>query len=356
VAKATWRASDRAPGPTIQNSPTIFYTLRTQEFLPPTLVRLQSFKATEYEGGKVLLEWRTGYEVDNLGFHVYREEAGQLYRLTPEMVAGSAFLIGSGTPLTAGRKYTWVDFLSEDSLSALHSQPSAIKYWLKDMDLNGTQTMHGPVTPVITEKAVPETRSPEFLSSLGLSVQERYQDYWKIQELKEKLALARLEAPGTSRLRRDSRIACPVEYSPSIPQDKLKAGRTELLALSPGGTLLKPLKAGRRGKRSDQKRLQQWTLAEKPAVKLLVREEGWYRVSQPELVTAGLDPKTNPRLLQLFVDGKEQPLRVINNGGIRFGSGDAIEFYGVGLDTPLYGYECVLAHRGETPRTEDAGI
>ena len=71
-----------------------------------------------------------------------------------------------------------------------------------------------------------------------------------------------------------------------------------------------------------------------PAVKLLVKEEGWYRVTQSELVAAGLSSKVNPKYLQLYVDGREQPIGVIGKREGVFGSGDAIEFYGVGLDTP----------------------
>ena len=74
----------------------------------PTAVTLRSFSATDYDG-QVLLQWKTGYEVDNLGFHIYREENGERFRVTPELVAGSAFLTGTGTALTAGRSYTWID-------------------------------------------------------------------------------------------------------------------------------------------------------------------------------------------------------------------------------------------------------
>ena len=47
--------------------------------------------------------------MNNLGFHVYREENGELFKVTPELIAGSAFLTGNRHPLTAGRSYTWVD-------------------------------------------------------------------------------------------------------------------------------------------------------------------------------------------------------------------------------------------------------
>ena len=76
-----------------QNSPTTYVTLTPEGGFAPTVVKLTSFKATRYPEG-TLLEWKTGYEVDNLGFHVYREENGQLVRLTPEPVAGSALLAG----------------------------------------------------------------------------------------------------------------------------------------------------------------------------------------------------------------------------------------------------------------------
>jgi hypothetical protein len=78
----------------------------------------------------------------------------------------------------------------------------------------------------------------------------------------------------------------------------------------------------------------QQSLASRSAVKLLIREEGLYRVTQPELVAAGLSSRVNPRYLQLFVDGIEQPIRVSGEKDGRFDPGDAIEFYGVGLDTP----------------------
>ena len=78
----------------------------------------------------------------------------------------------------------------------------------------------------------------------------------------------------------------------------------------------------------------QWALAAKPAVKLGIRKSGWYRVGQSELVAAGLDPGANPQLLQLFVDGQEVPIVVTGAGSEPFAPGDAIEFYGMGHDTP----------------------
>ncbi|HSB79662.1 MAG TPA: hypothetical protein VLM91_12825 [Candidatus Methylomirabilis sp.] len=75
-------------------------------------------------------------------------------------------------------------------------------------------------------------------------------------------------------------------------------------------------------------------LAARPAVKLQVTTEGWYRVPQPALVAAGLPGTVDARTLQLFVDGVEQPLYFPNGTDRRFGPADTLEFYGVGLDAP----------------------
>jgi hypothetical protein len=275
----------------------------------PTLVTLKSFTATQYEDG-VLLRWKTGYEVNNLGFHVYREENGNLVRLTPEPVAGTALLAGKGTRLTAGHSYFWWDASFNHELSAISHQPSGWRYWLKDIDLSGKETMYGPVTPVLSHEPLPVQFRPELLSEVGLRLQERYRDYWKIQGLKERL----------------SKKLSAIRYQLSaIKASNLKARR----AGPRGNSVPDPLSS-----RPKADLLIQQSLASRAAVKLLVKEEGWYRVTQPELVAAGLSSRINPRYLQLYGEGQEEPIRVIGEKDGRFDPGDTIEFYGVGLDTP----------------------
>jgi Peptidase family C25 len=65
-----------------------------------------------------------------------------------------------------------------------------------------------------------------------------------------------------------------------------------------------------------------------------VRSEGWYRVSQAELVAAGLEADADTRLLQLYAEGIEQPMLVTGRGFGPLGPGDSIQFYGTGIDTP----------------------
>ncbi len=78
----------------------------------------------------------------------------------------------------------------------------------------------------------------------------------------------------------------------------------------------------------------QRALAAAPAVQIAIREAGWYRVTQPDLVATGLDPDVDPRRLQLFVEGRPQRMVVAGEQDRRFDPHDAIEFYGDGLDTP----------------------
>jgi uncharacterized repeat protein (TIGR01451 family) len=69
----------------------------------------------------------------------------------------------------------------------------------------------------------------------------------------------------------------------------------------------------------------QWDLASQAAVKLMVTTEGLYRVRFADLIAAGFAPG---KKLALFAEGIEQPINVTD---------DAVEFYGIGIDTPSGG-------------------
>src|SRR5258708_385829 len=69
---------------------------------------LAQLKATAARGG-VLIEWRTGLEIDNLGFNVYRERNGRREQLNPEIIAGSALISGRENPQKDGFSYSWFD-------------------------------------------------------------------------------------------------------------------------------------------------------------------------------------------------------------------------------------------------------
>ena len=310
----------------------------------PTAVRLSSFSANSHEGG-VHLSWKTGYEINNLGFHIYREENGQRIRLTPEAVAGTALLAGGGTTLTAGHSYSWWDDLGisgqrsavsgqpsavsgqhsavggqrsavggqksarDPQSSILYPQSSSVQYWLEDIDLNGTRTWHLPVTPVVSHEALPRSVKPELLSEFSRRLNQKYDDFWRAQDLKEKL-----HSRGPREQARRARVV--KSASTAVGQQQIKQD------------------AGQRVQANKQDQSMQWNLASRPAVKILVKEKGWYRVSRAELIAAGLSPAATPRKLQLYRDGREQPIKVLTQKSGKTETLSAIEFYGEGLDTP----------------------
>jgi hypothetical protein len=233
----------------------------------PTEVKLISFDATGHDNG-VLLEWKTGFEVDNLGFRIYRQEGGTRSLLNSELIAGSALTAGSGTVLTAGRTYSfWADARDAGKDST---------YWLEDIDLNGQSTWHGPV----------------FVKHLGGKPPSR-------------------------------------SFAESLSQVGRPANAYATRPVANFAELARPTWSG-----SSAVSLQQESLASGHAVKIGVQQANWYRVAQAELIKSGLDPKADPRTLRLFVDGIELPIFVAGETDGSLDASDAVEFYGLGLNTP----------------------
>ncbi len=227
------------------------------DFSGPTAVEFDSFEARRYDRG-TFIEWRTGSEVDNLGFNLYRDESGRRTRLTPELIAGSALTVGRGTRLGAGKSYAWWD------------GGSGAQYWLESLDLDGNSTWHGPFTAKSVGGTPPARSQAAFLSGLGQA----------------QTGLTRPVEP-TAALNASAEAAAPV-------QNDLAAGR---------------------------------------AVKLSIKREGFYRVTAEQLFAAGLDRSVDPRFLQMFTSGQPLPISVVGEKDGHLDSSDAVEFYGVGLDT-----------------------
>jgi hypothetical protein len=236
----------------------------------PTAVEFTSFSASKFKSGDVVLQWDTGYEVNNLGFNIYRDENGVRTRLTPDLVAGSALLVGGDIALAAGRSYLWADKVGKRSKDA--------QYWLEEVDLNGQSTWFGPAAAQRSNGSQPKGGNATLLSALT----------------------ATQGARGTA-------FMGPIERTASIPT----SGGFSTAAFQ---TLS--------------------SFASQSAAKISVKQEGWYRVSQPQLVAAGISPNVDPTRLQLFVDGQEIAIIVNGDKDRTFDPSDSIEFYGIGLDTP----------------------
>ncbi len=71
-----------------------------------------------------------------------------------------------------------------------------------------------------------------------------------------------------------------------------------------------------------------------PGWRVKVRNDGFYRLSYAELVTAGLPVSSlDPRTIKMYNLGKELAIRVVGEGDGEFNSTDYIVFYGEGLDS-----------------------
>ena len=269
---------DKAVTPTPDPSPNPasgFYTVGTEEGSPLTAVELVAFQATAYDRA-VLVEWRTGYEIDNLGFHVYREQAGERIQLTPALIAGSGLLAERGMAVRTELAYAWWDMEAS-------RETRDIAYWLEDVDFDGVSTWHGPVTPV----------DGGHLIDVGPPAADEGVEGSNSRSLK---------GLGQVRVARRQRF--------------LAGDEDEAVGFAGG---------------PPPSLVAQWVLAGQPGVKIGIERAGWYRVSQPVLVAAGLDPSVHPRALRLVVDGVEQALQVTGSVDGRFDPGDAIEFYGEGV-------------------------
>ena len=235
----------------------------------PNAVRMNSFSATQ-TGSGVLLSWKTGGELHNLGFNVYRDAGGEKIRLNPALIAGSALLMRGALEQHGAKTYGWID----------RSAASSGLYWLEDVDLNGTRTMYGPVS------AEAAAAAPQAMTR------------------------------------------------PTTIQDLAQASSAQSMTNSAGNAAGHVREAVARPRASAATQDIGFQLAARSAVKIFVDHEGWYRITQPQLVAAGLDPSAEARSLHLFAEGVEQPIRITGTG---FGPQAAIEFYGTAIDTPYSG-------------------
>src|SRR5205823_6551263 len=208
----------------------------------PTAVKTQAFTAASVSNG-VLLSWKTSGEMHNLGFNVYREASGGKQRLNPSLIAGSALLMRETLEQHGAKTYGWID----------RTPANGGLYWLEDVDVNGTRTMHGPVSAE-TNAALPR------VTASTITVQD----------------LGRSNSAQASRdLRADSAQA-HVRERAATPN--FSAGTRQI----------------------------GFQLASQPAVKIFVDHEDWYRVTQAQLVAAGLSRDIEARKLHLFAEGVEQ--------------------------------------------------
>ncbi|MFY9573095.1 MAG: C25 family cysteine peptidase [Blastocatellia bacterium] len=236
----------------------------------PTAIEMVGYNAS-HRGGKVLLKWETGREVNNLGFNIYRQEGERRVRINKSLIAGSGLMAKPGTVITAGRSYLW-------QTSAGKREDSS--YWIEEIDLNGTTLWHGPIfIPPPSDSTMTLTPTEQALADQTVTLED--------------LATEGANCGAT----------VPLQFS---------ATNFKLSAAQPG------LRQG---------------LASQEAVKITLKQEGWYRIGKQELIGAGLSPKADHRGLHLYAGGVEVPM-IVTTHNQKFDSTSGIEFYAMGLDTP----------------------
>lgn len=238
----------------------------------PTAVKTHSFRA-DGSGKAVVLSWKTGEEIRNLGFNVYRDSGGSKTKINSSLVAGSALLMRDAAPQHGAKSYAWID----------PAPVSGALYWLEDVDLDGTRTLHGPVA---VESSAATTLPASSATGTGF-------------------------VPARTQLGRASGAPAPTNVAHVL--ERRAKPRASALVENIG-----------------------FRLAAMSAIKILVDHEGWYRVTQPQLVAAGLPVNVPPKSLHLYAEGVEQPIRITGDHG-GFGAHAAIEFYGTAIDTPYSG-------------------
>jgi len=269
--KAFLSTTNTAVTPTL-NDVTVCFT----DVANPTEVKLSHFNAASFSDG-VQLNWESGFEVNNLGYHLYREQQGKRTRVTPLAIAGSALTVGPGARLSAGYSYSWFD---------PKGTPDTL-YYLEAIDLNGERATVGPIYPYGGSSRFVSPRNARAVL---------------LNEIRASSMATSPTNPGLPNV-----AEWPSAMKASARSETIKVNPTTL-------TVQQAIAAGK-------------------AVKIQVRQNGWYRLTQPELVAAGLDSPSDARMLQLYVDGEEVPI-TLSSSGPKFNAADTLEFYGVGLDTP----------------------
>ncbi len=171
------------------------------------------------------------------------------------------------------------------------------QYYVEDVDLKGVRTLHGPVAPRVSTYDVsggPETDPDPGLGSVG------------------------------------GIFTTPAGFG-----------------VTPAAPAATP----------DTRLAQQWLVANSNAAKLVITQNGWYRVSRADLTAAGFDPGAVSSRLSLFADGIEVPILVNDGGDGSFDPADTIEFYGTAIDTPTAGGHIyfVTLGKGKTLRITKQG-
>lgn len=246
----------------------------------PTAVSVDEM-AAHWDGDGVRISWRTGYESDSLGFFVHQEGGdGRRHRVSDALIPAALLSEGLVASPVAGRSYS---YRHQDEAAAGSSV-----YWIEAVDAAGISTWHGPI------KVSGPPTTPAALASAS--------------------ALTALLPTGSKRLDPKFFVA-----------NTARRTSATFGAIGLAATALPAPTAS-----EDQRQL-----LGRPSLRVMVSHDGWYRLTQAELIRAGMDENIDPRTLRLFFAGQEQPLLVSGESDGRLDPEDRVEFYGRGIASPF---------------------
>jgi hypothetical protein len=224
----------------------------------PRDTKISSVSAIASRHG-VLIRWGTSFELDNVGFNVYRVGSTERLKLNREIIGGSIFIVGQKVPLRAGYSYSFFDPKgTADSI-----------YLVEAVALDGSITRSWQIAP-------------------------QWRDNFPFQvELKDSAGV------DSERLS-ETQSAYPFESSTPV----ISEGQIE----------------------------DQWAIASQPGLRISVKKDGWYRITQQQMAATGFTPAVDIENLRLFNNARELAINTNRTRG-PFVNGDYIEFYGQGLDT-----------------------
>ena len=120
--------------------------IRIEPFAGPTNIVLSSFEAT-VNGKLVTLKWTSETEPNNAGFNVYRSknESANYAKINSSIIPAQG-------NATTGANYSYINEPVESG---------TYYYKLQDIDLQGIESYHGPVSVVITSVEIDKSSIPD---------------------------------------------------------------------------------------------------------------------------------------------------------------------------------------------------
>jgi uncharacterized repeat protein (TIGR01451 family) len=248
-----------------------------------TPVTLSYFQATR-SGRDLHFEWSTATEVGNVGFNLYVARGPRRERLNAELIPTQA-----------------VNSLAPQDYEFLAPGVRGKRFWIESVDIRGEGELHGPF-----ELDRPRGRRSQPTLVDWETVRGEHAALKEARKKARKAAVGRGAREGVRRERRARR-------GPSAQE---RAGQVQPLVAAPVADGAAAASAP----------------GESQAVELMVNRSGLYRITFGDLIEAGFDLRGIPTgQLGLRRQGSPVPFRMIGSGD--FGEGDAIEFFGEGLDT-----------------------